>query len=165
VTAYANIFCYGTYQATKYTVSSFCRQDSTGYYSTYTVPGLTTIQPIYPPTAYPVVASTTMKIDYMLGKNSTKSSCFAGSETLLLESGRSKPISEINVGDRILAADSMGRTSFSEVRIGVRVRVRVRVRERTRVRVRVRTRVRVRVRIRVRMKQMKLSVKYSREEY
>ena len=119
VTAYANIFCYGS--ATKYTVSSFCRQDSTGYYSTYTVPGLTTIQPIYPPTAYPVVASTTVKIGDLMGKNSTKSSCFAGSETLLLESGRSKPISEINVGDRILAADSTGRTAFSEVRMKQRM--------------------------------------------
>ena len=163
MTAYANVFCYGTYQATKYTVSSFCRQDSTGYYSTYTVPGLTTIQPIYPPTAYPVVASTTMKIGDVFGKNSTKSSCFAGSETLLLESGRSKPISEINVGDRILAADSTGRTAFSEVRVRVRVRARVRVRDRIRVRERIR--VRVRVRVRVRMKQMKQRIKYSKKEY
>ena len=126
MTAYTNNYCDGSDTAI-YKVSSFCGQDRTGYYSTYTVPGLTTIQPIYPPTAYPVVASTTSIIDSniignMIGRNSTKSSCFAGSETLLLESGRSKLISEINVGDRILAADSMGRTAFSEVRMNPRTK-------------------------------------------
>ena len=41
--------------------------------------------------------------------------CFAGSETVRLESGEDRQISLIMPGDRILAADALGRTSFSEV--------------------------------------------------
>ena len=41
--------------------------------------------------------------------------CFAGSETVRLESGEDRLISQIMVGDRVQAADAAGRTSFSEV--------------------------------------------------
>jgi predicted extracellular nuclease len=41
--------------------------------------------------------------------------CFAGSETLHLESGEVKAISDVRVGDRVLAADAAGRTSYSDV--------------------------------------------------
>jgi Hint module len=41
--------------------------------------------------------------------------CFAGSETVTLESGGVKPISEVRAGDRVLAADASRRTMFSEV--------------------------------------------------
>ena len=42
-------------------------------------------------------------------------SCFAGSETLHLESGEVKSISDIRVGERVLAADAAGQTSYSDV--------------------------------------------------
>lgn len=43
------------------------------------------------------------------------SACFAGSETLHLESGEVRVISDVRVGDRVLAADAAGRSSYSEV--------------------------------------------------
>jgi Hint module len=42
-------------------------------------------------------------------------SCFSGSETVTLESGEMKPISEVRAGDRVLAADASRQTVFSEV--------------------------------------------------
>ena len=47
--------------------------------------------------------------------SSKEKSCFAGSETLSLESGEVKAISDVRVGDRVLSADAAGRTSFSDV--------------------------------------------------
>ena len=41
--------------------------------------------------------------------------CFAGSETLHLESGEVRFISDIGVGDRVLAADASGRMTYSDV--------------------------------------------------
>ena len=41
--------------------------------------------------------------------------CFAGSETLLLESGEVRSIAVVRVGDRVLAADATGQTSYSDV--------------------------------------------------
>jgi predicted extracellular nuclease len=41
--------------------------------------------------------------------------CFAASETLHLESGEVRAISDVRVGDRVLAADAAGRTSYSDV--------------------------------------------------
>ena len=41
--------------------------------------------------------------------------CFAGSETLYMESGDVKAISDVRVGDRVLSADAAGRTSYSDV--------------------------------------------------
>ena len=64
------------------------------------------------PTMAPVGSSSS---DYGYGGGSGGSSCFAGSEAVTLESGESKPISEVRVGDRVLAADSFGKTHFSEV--------------------------------------------------
>jgi Hint module len=47
--------------------------------------------------------------------STAKKSCFAGTETVSLESGETKLISEVRVGDRVLAADASRRTLFSEV--------------------------------------------------
>ena len=44
-----------------------------------------------------------------------KKACFAGSETVSLESGESKAISDVKVGDRVLAANAAGEIVFSEV--------------------------------------------------
>jgi len=41
--------------------------------------------------------------------------CFSGSEMVQLESGASKPLSEVSVGDRVLAASADGKTLFSPV--------------------------------------------------
>jgi Hint module len=46
---------------------------------------------------------------------SSLNSCFAGSETVALESRETKPIYEIRAGDRVLADDASRRTLFSEV--------------------------------------------------
>ena len=45
----------------------------------------------------------------------SSSSCFAGDETVSLESGDMKTISEVRVGDRVLAATAGGDQVFSEV--------------------------------------------------
>ena len=47
--------------------------------------------------------------------SATPSSCFAGTETLMMESGEVKAIDSVRVGDRVLSADVLGRTSFAEV--------------------------------------------------
>ena len=47
--------------------------------------------------------------------SSKDKSCFAGSETLSLESGDVRAISDVRVGDRVLSADTAGRTSYSDV--------------------------------------------------
>ena len=41
--------------------------------------------------------------------------CFAGTETVILESGGSKFISDLRVGDRVQAADAYGVIGYSEV--------------------------------------------------
>jgi Hint module len=41
--------------------------------------------------------------------------CFSGSETVTLESGGSKVLSELVLGDRILTSDVAGDLSYSEV--------------------------------------------------
>lgn len=41
--------------------------------------------------------------------------CFAASEVVTLESGGSKPLPEVVVGDRVLAADSTGKLLFADV--------------------------------------------------
>lgn len=50
-----------------------------------------------------------------LSNSSPSKACFAGSERVRLESGRSKFLSDVCVGDRVLVADAAGKTSFSEV--------------------------------------------------
>jgi hypothetical protein len=47
--------------------------------------------------------------------SSADKACFAGSETLHLESGEVRAISDVRVGDRVLSADAAGRTSYSDV--------------------------------------------------
>ena len=60
------------------------------------------------PTSPPIASlSTSSKI---------KAECFAGTETVQLESGSFKFISDVQVGDRVLAATSFGKTTFSEVK-------------------------------------------------
>ena len=49
------------------------------------------------------------------GSSSSDSSCFAGSETVTLESRSIVPISTVRVGDRVLASDAAGKLSFSDV--------------------------------------------------
>jgi hypothetical protein len=44
-----------------------------------------------------------------------EASCFAGSESISLESGEMIAISDVKVGDRLLAADASGKTLFSDV--------------------------------------------------
>ena len=60
--------------------------------------------------------------EYTASSSSTTSStsanlkaCFAGSETVHLESGEVRVMSDVRVGDRVLAADAAGRTSYSDV--------------------------------------------------
>ena len=57
------------------------------------------------PTSAPVVIPPTY----------SASSCFAGMETVSLESGETKMISEVQVGDRVLSASAGGKISFSDV--------------------------------------------------
>ncbi len=47
--------------------------------------------------------------------SSETATCFAGSEMVTLESGVSKPIADVVVGDRVLAANAQGAFSFSDV--------------------------------------------------
>jgi Hint module len=47
--------------------------------------------------------------------NTSEKTCFAGSETLHLESGVVRAISNVRVGDRVLSADCAGRTSYSDL--------------------------------------------------
>ena len=47
--------------------------------------------------------------------NGKLKACFAGSETLSLESGEVRAISDVRVGDRVLAADAAGQNSYSDV--------------------------------------------------
>ena len=115
MTRYSDTMCRTVFGMKKYALSSYCRRDDSGYYFSSNIPGVTTMSPVTAPTPYPVIA-TYSNGESKENEKEKKSTCFAGSETLLLESGISRPISEIIVGDRILAADSMGRTAFTEVR-------------------------------------------------
>ena len=95
---------------------------------------VTTNKPVAPgsPTLTPVVVTTTNKpvapgsptltpVTADISSSSTSKdksdskACFAGTETVLLESGESRPISLIAVGDRVLAADASRRLLFTEV--------------------------------------------------
>ena len=52
---------------------------------------------------------------YFSSRSLEKKACFDGSETLHLESGEVRAISNVRVGDRVLSADAAGRTSYSDV--------------------------------------------------
>ena len=65
------------------------------------------------PTMMPVASSSSSSDGY--GGGSAGATCFAGSEIITMESGESKFISEVRVGDRVLAADIFGKTRFSDV--------------------------------------------------
>jgi len=47
--------------------------------------------------------------------SSSSSSCFAGTELVTLETGASKTISEVTVGDRILTVNAQGQQVYSDV--------------------------------------------------
>jgi hypothetical protein len=49
------------------------------------------------------------------GESSSSSTCFAGSETVTLESGVSKLIADVVVGDRVLASTAQGAFVYSDV--------------------------------------------------
>jgi hypothetical protein len=63
------------------------------------------------PTNSPVAAPTLSPVS----SKSSKSSCFAGSETMLLANNSVVPISEVKVGNLVLASDARGRTRFARV--------------------------------------------------
>ena len=64
---------------------------------------------------YGFIASTTSSSQTASSRTTSTKSCFAGSETLHLESGEVRAISDVRVGDRVLSADAAGRTSYSDV--------------------------------------------------
>jgi hypothetical protein len=66
-------------------------------------PSTTDVSPTAAPNAIPASMS------------SYASSCFAGSESVSLESGDIKAISDVKVGDSVLVADASGKTLYSEV--------------------------------------------------
>ena len=61
-------------------------------------------------TSYPTSAPAYAPIDH---------NCFAGTETVQLESGDIKAIADVRVGDRVLSASTAGTTSYSEVRLTI----------------------------------------------
>ena len=61
------------------------------------------------------VASNKLYTTYSCPATLSSSSCFAGSESVTIESGEQKTISEVEVGDRILSADSDGKTAFATI--------------------------------------------------
>lgn len=92
--------------------------------SAVTDAAVTTMSPTAFPTAKPVATSTpTFKPTPSPIPDAAPSSsfisliptCFAGSETVRMQNGDVRPISEIQVGDVVLAADASGKTSFSSV--------------------------------------------------
>ena len=56
-----------------------------------------------------------MSVSYGDATAIQEKSCFSGSETVNMEYGGSKFISELRVGDRVQATDAFGMTGFSEV--------------------------------------------------
>ena len=84
---------------------------------------ITTLNSINGTTCFPIdplFYGTGFNSQFDLPPTSTSSSssskvCFAGSETVTLESGSIVPISDIRVGDRVLAADASGVLSYSDV--------------------------------------------------
>ena len=66
-------------------------------------------------TMYGYIASTTSASQTASSRTTSTKSCFAGSETLHLESGEVRAMSDVRVGDRVLSADAAGRTSYSDV--------------------------------------------------
>ena len=64
---------------------------------------------------YGFIAATTSSSQIASSRTTSTKLCFAGSETLHLESGEVRAISDVRVGDRVLSADATGRTSYSDV--------------------------------------------------
>jgi Hint module len=61
------------------------------------------------------IQSPSMLLNSPGSASSSKKDCFSGSETVTLESGGYKALSEVVPGDRILTSDGNGDLSYSEV--------------------------------------------------
>jgi Hint module len=71
---------------------------------------------VYPSTSTPSkFPSTPVAATSSITSSMKKKNCFAGSESVTLQSGEMKPISEVRAGDKVLAADASRQTVFSEV--------------------------------------------------
>jgi hypothetical protein len=95
------------------------KYDNSGCSGTSTVRTFT-MGPCTPMTNYNVVYGSYTPTSSSSSSSSKSSAgnlkaCFAGSETLSLESGEVRAISDVRVGDRVLSADAAGRTSYSDV--------------------------------------------------
>jgi Hint module len=66
-------------------------------------------------TAAPSMATAAPFMAPVAAPTYTTSSCFAASETVQLESGDTKFVADVRIGDRVLAADSTGKLVFSPV--------------------------------------------------
>jgi len=67
------------------------------------------------PSSIPTYGYTTMVCPHSSYTSSAPASCFAGSETVVMESGETRSISMISPGDRIMAASGDFSTSFATV--------------------------------------------------
>jgi Hint module len=65
-----------------------------------------------------IIKSPTVQKAATAPESQPANTCFAGSERVTLEFGRSKVLSDVRVGDSVLVADAAGKTSFSQVRRG-----------------------------------------------
>jgi Hint module len=65
-----------------------------------------------------IIRSPTVQQAANAPESQSANTCFAGSERVTLESGRSKFLSDVRVGDNVMVADAAGKTSFSQVRGG-----------------------------------------------
>lgn len=68
-----------------------------------------------PSSASPTLNPTAVPTDLPKFTTETRRACFAGTETVTLESGDFRPISDVKIGDRVLAANSGGEAKFSDV--------------------------------------------------
>ena len=71
--------------------------------------------PSSPSISSTVSPSTAPIASFSTSSSSSAKSCFAGSETVRMESGEIKLISQVVVGDRVQSSDVWGQISYSEV--------------------------------------------------
>ena len=102
LSSYTDDTC-STVSATQSTTIGSCTKDDDNSYSSVTTSGSGSGSGSVTPATTSSSSSNSLK------------ACFAGSETVTLLSGEVISISEVRVGDRVLAADSARQTVFSEV--------------------------------------------------
>ena len=73
------------------------------------------ISSVGPSTPGPSISPDSIKQQTTPESSTDKKDCFAGSETVTVESVGATPISRIRIGDRVLACDAAGRTLYSDV--------------------------------------------------